>query len=294
MCLVSPDQATPEDDGEVDGGLLARSQGAGAGVHVESGRLELRDEQRLTRRQDEDPMAVVVHEGNFSHPPDVQSLGYGYWNGYAGEGMQVNSLDHVALWVDDRDAVADFAGEHLGMHVIDRTDAFTLVGADARRGKLTLFAAEGPREQGVLSEIAIRIPAGSDALPPAPAGVPLVAVQSEGEPYDLDHVTFRVPDPEVAFSELATLGFQVEGGRLRAGEAYVDLERGQPAETERPILNHLGLLVDSTEDHIAEARRRGLDIDNIVDAANTYALFVWGPSGIKLEYVEHKPTFSLV
>ena len=30
----------------------------------------------------------------------------------------------------------------------DRTDAFTLVGSDARRGKLTLFASEGPREQG--------------------------------------------------------------------------------------------------------------------------------------------------
>jgi catechol 2,3-dioxygenase-like lactoylglutathione lyase family enzyme len=208
--------------------------------------------------------------------------------------MRVNSLDHVALWVDDRDAVADFAGERLGMHVIERTDAFTLVGADARRGKLTLFAAEGPRDQGVLSEIAIRVPEGADELPAAPAGVPLVGVATPGEPYDIDHVTFRVPDPEAAFAELSSLGFEVEGGRLRAGEAFVELEPGEPAESERPILNHLGLLVDSTEDHIAEARRRGLDIDNIVDAANTYALFVWGPSGIKLEYVEHKPTFSLV
>lgn len=41
MRLVSPDQATPEDHGEVYGGQLARPQGAGAGVHVESGRLEL-------------------------------------------------------------------------------------------------------------------------------------------------------------------------------------------------------------------------------------------------------------
>jgi catechol 2,3-dioxygenase-like lactoylglutathione lyase family enzyme len=208
--------------------------------------------------------------------------------------MRVNSLDHVALWVDDRDAVADFAGERLGMHVIERTDAFTLVGADARRGKLTLFAAEGPRDQGVLSEIAIRVPQGAGELPAAPAGVPLVAVSTPGEPYDIDHVTFRVPDPQPAFAELSTLGFEVEGGRLRAGEAFVELEPGEPADTERPLLNHLGLLVDSTEDHIAEARRRGLDIDNIFDAANTYALFVWGPSGIKLEYVEHKPTFSLV
>ena len=120
------------------------------------------------------------------------------------------------------------------------------------------------------------------------------AVATPGEPYDIDHVTFRVPDPEAAFAELSELGFEVEGGRLRAGEAFVELGPGQPADTERPLLNHLGLLVDSTEDHIAEARRRGLDIDNVVDAANTYALFVWGPSGIKLEYVEHKPTFSLV
>ena len=36
------------------------------------------------------------------------------------------------------------------MHVIERTDAFTLVGADARRGKLTLFDAEGPRDPGAL------------------------------------------------------------------------------------------------------------------------------------------------
>ena len=36
------------------------------------------------------------------------------------------------------------------------------------------------------------------------------------------------------------------------------------------------------------------EIADIVDAANTYAVFVWGPDGIKLEYVEHKPTFSLV
>ena len=35
-------------------------------------------------------------------------------------------------------------------------------------------------------------------------------------------------------------------------------------------------------------------IADIIDAANTYALFVWGPERIKLEYVEHKASFSLV
>src|SRR6185312_2132406 len=71
--------------------------------------------------------------------------------------MQANALDHVALWVADRDPLARFACEHLGMHVVDRTDDFTLVGADARRGKLTLFAAEGPREPGVLERVVLRV-----------------------------------------------------------------------------------------------------------------------------------------
>ena len=43
----------------------------------------------------------------------------------------------------------------------------------------------------------------------------------------------------------------------------------------------------------ARARELGLEIDNIVDAANTYAVFVWGPERVRVEYVEHKPTFSL-
>src|SRR5436853_1167070 len=71
--------------------------------------------------------------------------------------MNPTKLDHVAYWVADRDPVAEFATTHVGMHVIDRTDAFTLVGSDARRGKLTLFTAEGPRERGALAHVALRV-----------------------------------------------------------------------------------------------------------------------------------------
>src|SRR5215212_10486060 len=71
--------------------------------------------------------------------------------------LAVTSLDHVALWVADRDAIADLACGHLGMHVIERTEKFTLVGADARRFKLTLFAAEGPREPGALVAVILRV-----------------------------------------------------------------------------------------------------------------------------------------
>src|SRR4051812_34312868 len=67
-----------------------------------------------------------------------------------------NSLDHVALWVADRDALSDLLCGSLGMHVIERTDTFTLVGVDALLGKLTLFAAEGPRDPGALAEVVLR------------------------------------------------------------------------------------------------------------------------------------------
>ena len=72
------------------------------------------------------------------------------------EGIRPHSLDHVALWLPERDALADFLCDHLGMHVIERTDAFTLVGVDAKLGKLTLFAAEGPRRVRMLGAIRAR------------------------------------------------------------------------------------------------------------------------------------------
>ena len=51
--------------------------------------------------------------------------------------------------------------------------------------------------------------------------------------------------------------------------------------------------VESAAEHIDEAKEQGVEIDKIVDAANTYAVFVWGPERVKLEYVEHKPGFAL-
>ncbi len=84
--------------------------------------------------------------------------------------MQIETLDHVALWVADRDALADFLTTYAGMHVIDRTEKFTLVGSDARRGKLTLFAEEGPREPGVLARVGLRVFDLDEALAALPPG----------------------------------------------------------------------------------------------------------------------------
>jgi catechol 2,3-dioxygenase-like lactoylglutathione lyase family enzyme len=226
--------------------------------------------------------------------------------------VQIEYLDHVALWVSDRDALADFLTKHLGMHVIERTDAFTLVGADARRGKLTLFVAEGEREPGALSRVGVAVTNLDRALGElpkglelelhedgsmsfeAPSGLEVALVEANGfSDYDLHHVALRVPDPRRTFNELSELGFQVEGSALYAGQAEIVLERGGRSQPERPLLNHFGLRVESAGDHIKEAEERGLEIAEVKDAENTYAVFIWGPDRIKLEYVEHKASFSL-
>ena len=91
--------------------------------------------------------------------------------------MEPKTLDHVALWVADRDTIAEFCYRHLGMHEIAREDAFTLVGSNARRGKLTLFAAEGPRERGALVRVGLRVSDLAAALAALPDGY--------GEGFDL-------------------------------------------------------------------------------------------------------------
>ena len=117
--------------------------------------------------------------------------------------------------------------------------------------------------------------------------------------YDLDHVALWSRTPEETAEEYLGLGFSPASPgpsgvpRVEVGGAFVEFHQGEPGDPERPLLNHLAVLVESAEEHIAEARERGLEIDNIVDAANTYAVFVWGPERVKVEYVEHKPTFSL-
>jgi catechol 2,3-dioxygenase-like lactoylglutathione lyase family enzyme len=228
--------------------------------------------------------------------------------------MHTNALDHVALWVADRDTLADFLTGHLGMHEIDKTEKFTLVGSDARKGKLTLFDAEGPREPGVLERVVLRVSDLEAALAELPGdveverssdvlatfqapeglGLGLVERQGDGPEYDIDHVVLRVPDPERAGEELSTLGFEQSNGTLAVADKGVRLAGGGAAEGERPLLNHIALLVDSADELHEEAKRRGLDVADYVDAANTLAVFLWGPDRIKLEYVEHKPGFSLV
>jgi catechol 2,3-dioxygenase-like lactoylglutathione lyase family enzyme len=224
-----------------------------------------------------------------------------------------HSLDHVALWVADRDALAGFVCDHLGMHVIERSEEFTLVGADARKGKLTLFAADGPREPGVLERVVLRVRDMEAALARLPADLQVersdrvarfqapeglglgLTGTAQGLEYDIDHVVLRVPDPERTAGRLAELGFARRNGALAVADKDVRLEGGggDPASA-RPLLNHLALLVDSAEELQRQAEEQGLEVEKVVDAENTLAVFLRGPDGILIEYVEHKPGFSLV
>jgi catechol 2,3-dioxygenase-like lactoylglutathione lyase family enzyme len=219
--------------------------------------------------------------------------------------MEPKTLDHVAFWVADRDPIAAFLEQHLGMHVIDRQDRFTLLGSDARRGKLTLFDAEGPREAGVFGHVGLRVSDLDAARAALPDGTPevfdigegiyLTLVEAETDvEYDLDHVTLRSSDPEASAAAYERYGFEPAGPtRVEVGGAYVELQAGDPGAPERPLLNHLALLVDSADDVIADAADLGIEVESVVDAANTYAAFLWGPERVRIEYVEHKPTFSL-
>ncbi len=215
--------------------------------------------------------------------------------------MEPKTLDHVAFWLADREPLAEYLTTRLGMHVIDRQENFTLVGADARRGKLTLFSAEGPREQGAFKYVALRVSKRDGGKTEHDLGegvkVRLVETPTDVE-YDLDHVALYSRDPEQTADDYVRFGFDraepsADGHpRVEVGGAYVEFHPGDPGDPEKPLLNHLAVLVDSVDDHIAEAEDMGV-VDNVVDAANTRAVFVWGPDRVRIEYVEHKPEFAL-
>jgi catechol 2,3-dioxygenase-like lactoylglutathione lyase family enzyme len=219
--------------------------------------------------------------------------------------MEPRTLDHVAYWVADREPAVAFCERHLGMHVIDRQEHFTLVGSDARRGKLTLFDAEGPRERGALLHVGLRVsdlaaarerlPAGTPEVFDVGGGILLTLVEGATDvEYDLDHVALVTRDPVATARAYERYGFAPAGeSRVEVGGAFVELHAGDPGTPERPLLNHVAVLVDSADEVVADAGDSGIEVESTVDAANTLAAFLWGPDRVRIEYVEHKPTFSL-
>ena len=227
--------------------------------------------------------------------------------------MKVKMLDHIALYMNDRDEAARFLTTHLGFHVVDHTERYTLVGAGGRLGKLTLFDAPQGKtpSPGEIGRITIRVAdpeAAAKELPPeanaepsdggysftGPEGLPLALVPGEGEfaNYDLEGFTLRLHSPEESARKLVEMGFAPgDDVTVRAGDYLVRLT--DSAREAGGMLFHIGCLVDSAEDHRREAEERGLEVTDFVEGLNTLAAFVRGPEGVSVEYVEHKPTFSL-
>ena len=234
--------------------------------------------------------------------------------------MTPNTLDHIALWVADRDRIAEFLIHAHGHACHRRTDKFTLVGTDARRGKLTLFPPRAPASAGHLVHIALRVsdlgsavdrlPADVDVSPAAsPARRTSTSPRGSGSgscrhrpTSSTTSTTSRCSSAEPAGDGRrlrAALGFNAPAPgssgnpRVEAGGAYVEFVAGRGRGAERPLLNHLAVLVDSADEHLAEAATSASRWPTSSDAANTYAVFLWGPERVKVEYVEHKPSFSL-
>jgi hypothetical protein len=190
------------------------------------------------------------------------------------------------------------------------------VGAGGRIGKLTLFdAPEGTMPSPAVIErinirvadpeaAASRLPRESDVRPQdggysfdGPEGLPLALVPGDGAftDYDLEGLLLRFGDPEAGMRELVKMGFAPgeDIATVKAGEYRLRLvPSAAPTETQG-ILYHLGCLVDSAQDHREEAEKLGYEIQDFVEGPNTLAVFVRGPEDVSVEYVEHKPTFSL-
>jgi catechol 2,3-dioxygenase-like lactoylglutathione lyase family enzyme len=230
--------------------------------------------------------------------------------------MKVQRLDHIALYMGDRDTAAGFLTTHLGFHVVDHTERYTLVGAGGRLGKLTLFdAPQGTTPSpGEIERITIRVanPEAAAARLPSEAeaeqrdggyyftgaeGLPLALIPGEGEfaDYDLGGLVLRSGSPEESARTFVEMGFDPgdEATTVLAGDYPIRLDGSAPDVNGGGMLFHVGCLVDSAEDHREEAEERGLEVQDFVDGPNTLAVFVRGPEGVSVEYVEHKPTFSL-
>ena len=103
-----------------------------------------------------------------------------------------------------------------------------------------------------------------------------------------------MPDPDATATGLGELGLERDGDRLAVDDRHVVLRKGDAHEGERRCSTTSRSSSASADASSRRRARGGSRSTNVVDAPNTLAVFVRGPDRIRLEYVEHKPGFSLV
>ena len=223
-------------------------------------------------------------------------------------GIDLLALDHVALAVADPIATAAFLCDHVGMHELVRNGDRLVVGAGSGAAAVSLVAAEGPREPGALERLVLRVADVERALAALPAateiegdrfelatfegpealGLGFTMVAGGGIDYDLDHIVLRVSDVAQTSVALAEIGCVPRGEALHIADKNITLT-GPPASAERPLLEHIALRVESVANVAAQARRRGLAIDEPAQE-NTFAIVLPGPEQIRLRFVGPLPT----
>ncbi len=227
------------------------------------------------------------------------------------DAVQLPRLDHVAIHVADREAFAHELIDCFDMHVIEQTERFTLVGADASHGKITLLdKVDGVGPDPVPNRIVALVLAeatGSASKPPVTlpgglvvtfAGIDDLGPEWTGTPrHALVGLTLRAVDPPIAAAMLEAQHDMHVGAvgpdhaMLEVGDASQDgrimLSREPWSEDRGPsMLDHIGIRVPDASTWRARAEERDLDVVKWIDAAHSRAVFVNGPDGLLLEYVE--------
>jgi len=227
---------------------------------------------------------------------------------------QRTTLDHVALRVTDRDVAAAELLDRFDMHVIERTERFTLVGAHEGHGKLTLLDAEGddpPQADRIVSLVLAETPGTVTSPATLASGLVLTfagtdqlgGARVQTPRHALVGVSLRAADPPIAAAELeACHGMHVHAvTRDHAvldvgsspGDGRITLSRERWDAGPGPsMLDHIGIRVADAGQWRADAELAEAGIVRWVEAPHSKAVFVSGPDDLLIEFVEQTAPFG--
>lgn len=225
--------------------------------------------------------------------------------------VQLPRLDHVAIHVASRDEFARELVDRFDMHVIERTDRFTLVGADAAHGKITLLDkvdGDGPDPvPNRIVSVVLAEASGATGQPPVtlPGGLvvtfapidDLGPAWSDTPRHALVGLTLRTVDPPLAAASFER-EHDMHVGAVGPDHAVLDVGDASPEgritlsrevwsdEVAPSMLDHIGIRVTDAASWRERAKARALDVVKWVEAPHSRAVFVGGPDHLLMEYVE--------
>ena len=212
--------------------------------------------------------------------------------------LRPRSLDHVALWVDEREPLAAFLCDHLGMHVIEETrhlharrnrrqarqaDPVRRRGpAPARRARAGGAARGRPRRGGRLAAVRGRAARRRRGAPSRrPPACRSGSWSARGATSTSTTSSCALRDPEAA-ADAASRSSASSGARTAAWPwaTATCAWRAAAPPTAGARCSTTSRCWWTPRDEIQhEAEGAGVEIDDVKDAANTFAVFLRGPRG---------------